>query len=44
MTALGLACLIAVPHATGLFLTWMKVKMNDDRQVDANLPTVGGTK
>ncbi len=44
MTALGLACLIAVPHATGLSLTWMKVKMDDDGQAAANLPTVGGTK
>lgn len=33
-----------IPHATGLFLTWMKVKMNDDGQAAANLPTVGGTK
>ncbi len=33
-----------VPHATGLFLTWTKVKMNDDGQAAANLPTVGGTK
>ena len=33
-----------IPHATGLFLTWMKVKMNYDGQAAANLPTAGGTK
>ena len=33
-----------IPRATGLFLTWLKVKLNYDGQAAANLPTAGGTK